>query len=121
LDLPDAPPPKTVPADVRHNLLLVTKEALTNVVRHAHAREVRLSIDATAESIAILIEDDGQGFGQEPAGAGAEGLHNMRQRIKEIGGRIEIQSAPGAGTRISVAWPWLDSDETGYRLQSQQG
>jgi NarL family two-component system sensor histidine kinase LiaS len=99
--------------------LLVTKEALNNVVRHAQAREVRLWIGTEAESIAILIEDDGQGFGQAPAAAGAEGLHNMRQRMEEIGGRIDIESASSGGTRISVVWPWLDSQEIGSSHHGQ--
>jgi signal transduction histidine kinase len=107
VDLPDHPPAKPVSAEVRHNLFLVVKESLNNIVRHAKARQVSLMIFATDESIGIVIEDDGCGFNGEAKNNGADGLENMRQRIVEIGGQFQISSKAGSGTQVSFNGPWL--------------
>lgn len=107
VDLPQHPPPKPVSAEVRHNLFLVIKESLNNIVRHANATEVVLRILITDESISVVIEDNGRGFNDGAKGGGANGLENMQQRISEIGGQFHIKTAAGAGTSIFFAGPWL--------------
>src|SRR6185369_15178781 len=99
------PPRRAVSSETRHSLFLAVKEALTNVVRHAHATEVLLRISATADSVSIAIEDNGTGFERHPNGAGADGLQNMRQRMEEIGGEFHVESMPGSGTRVSLTYP----------------
>jgi signal transduction histidine kinase/ligand-binding sensor domain-containing protein len=106
LDFPEPIPERRIPANVRHNLFLVVKEALNNVVKHAQAHEVRLRLATTVEAVQIEIQDDGRGFGQAPDSAGADGLRNIRQRIKEIGGTCRIDSQVGAGTKIIIQFPW---------------
>lgn len=106
LDLPDHPPDQPVPAEARHNLFLVVKEALNNVVRHSGATEVRLQIIAGEKSATVIIEDNGKGFAETTTLSGADGLRNMRQRITEIGGQFTIEGRPGQGTRIHVEFPW---------------
>lgn len=108
LDVPDQMPSREVQANVRHNLFLVVKEALQNIVKHAHATEVWLRVNAES-GLRIEIEDNGCGFDpsqNSPVNGNehpwADGLRNMRQRLSEIGGNCEIQSTPGKGTTISV-------------------
>ena len=107
LDLPDDPPARPVSAEARHNLFLTVKEALTNVVKHAHAREVRFSCQGGVDdALRVVIADDGLGCaGRTPDDPEADGLRNMRQRMALIGGRFQIESAPGAGTRITLSLP----------------
>ena len=107
VDLPDHPPEKLVSAEVRHNLFLVTKESLNNIVRHAQATEVSLMILVANESISVVIEDNGRGFNEEARRDEANGLGNMRQRMMEIGGEFQIKTTPGAGTRVSLNGSWL--------------
>jgi len=102
LDLPDQPPAREISTDVRHNLFLVVKEALHNIVKHAHASEVWLRISATDDALRLVIEDNGRGFDRPPGDAGADGLRNMRQRVAEIGGECRIETRAGAGTKVTV-------------------
>jgi signal transduction histidine kinase/ligand-binding sensor domain-containing protein len=99
-DLPVHPAPWPLAPEVRHNLYLVLKEALTNVVRHAHAKEVRLQITCEAAELTMRISDDGEGFDHEPNEACANGVANMRQRMMAIGGHLGIESKKGVGTVI---------------------
>ena len=102
LDVPEQTPAREVPANVRHNLFLVVKEALQNIVKHAHATQVGLRITVNGQGLRIEVEDNGGGFEGTPADAGADGLNNMRQRLAEIGGECQIQSRVGAGTTVAV-------------------
>jgi len=97
---------RPVSAEVRHNVLLTVKEALNNVVRHAHATEVWLRVKCLPAAICLSIEDNGQGFDRAAEDAFADGLRNMRQRMDEINGRFEMKSEPGSGTLISIIFPW---------------
>ncbi|HEX3628015.1 MAG TPA: two-component regulator propeller domain-containing protein [Verrucomicrobiae bacterium] len=107
VDLPEQPPVKPVSAEVRHNLFLAIKESLNNIVQHAGATEVLLTILVTDGTIRVIIEDNGRGFNGEVKNNGADGLRNMRQRMAEIGGQFHIKSEPGSGTRVSFNGPWL--------------
>ena len=102
LDVPDHTPVREVPTNVRHNLFLVVKEALQNIVKHAHATEVWLRVSISEQRLRISVEDNGRGFDRPPADAWADGLRNMRQRLAEVGGECHIKSELGQGTAISV-------------------
>jgi signal transduction histidine kinase len=106
LDVPEQTPAREVPANVRHNLFLVVKEALQNIVKHSRATEVWLRISATAEHLKIVVEDNGCGFEKPPENALADGLRNMRQRLGEIDARCQVQSRPGAGTAVIIELSW---------------
>lgn len=106
LDLPDHPPERPVSAELRHSLFLIVKEALNNVVRHAHASEVRLQISINDDALDLLIADNGRGIERKPDDTSADGLRNMRQRAEELNAQFQIESAPGAGTKISVRYFW---------------
>jgi ligand-binding sensor domain-containing protein/signal transduction histidine kinase len=105
LDVPEQTPAREVPANVRHNVFLVVKEALQNIVKHARATQVGLRISANDQSLRIKVEDNGCGFEIKPQDAWADGLNNMRQRLAEIGGESRIQSRAGAGTTIAIELP----------------
>jgi signal transduction histidine kinase/ligand-binding sensor domain-containing protein len=106
VDLPDDIPNCVISPEARHNLFLVVKEALNNIVRHAGAGEVQLHITTAEEQITIAIKDNGRGFERPPENATCDGLRNMRQRMDEIGGRFELKTSPGAGTEVAFFYSW---------------
>jgi signal transduction histidine kinase/ligand-binding sensor domain-containing protein len=106
LDLPENPPERAIPADVRHNLYLVVKEALNNVVKHARASEVWLRLNVANGRLHLVVEDNGRGFDRPPEHSWANGLRNMRQRLAEMGGECRIESRAAAGTKITFEVPW---------------
>jgi signal transduction histidine kinase len=90
--------------EVETTVYRAVQEALTNVARHSRAEEVRLSVEEYAGAVEVLVVDDGVGFEPGAGGVGV-GLLGMRERITMIGGTLQIQSAPGAGTRIQASIP----------------
>ncbi len=82
----------------------MVKEALTNVVKHAGAKEVRVQAKATTDAIEILVQDNGRGF--DSAGSPVVGPHtgliNMRRRAEAMGGTLTVQST-GEGTSIRLS------------------
>ena len=86
----------------------LTQEALSNIVKHAEAHEVWVNLNRKADNLSLTIRDDGKGFSPEIAGKeGGNGIHNMRERVSLLNGRIEINSTSGKGTTISVNIPIL--------------
>ena len=110
LDFPEQIPPHELSANLRHNLFLVIKEALHNVVKHAGATELWLRAGVTDGALDICIEDNGRGFENAPDDALADGLRNMRQRMADIGGEIQWESRSGSGTKASLHLPWPTAD-----------
>jgi signal transduction histidine kinase len=88
-------------------LYRIVQESLTNVVKHAHARVVSIVLARKSNAVALVIEDDGQGF--DPAGTreGGFGLEGMRERIGLLEGRLQVESRAGAGTTIVAEVPLL--------------
>ena len=101
-DLPDlAPPP--LPSDVLIALFRAAQEAITNVLKHADATQLELSLEESDGRIRLRVEDDGRGFEPDSATqkeAQTWGLKIMRERIESIGGKVQIESEPGEGTRV---------------------
>jgi tetratricopeptide (TPR) repeat protein len=99
-------PASPLPPDIALSLYRILQEALSNVVRHAAAREVRIALRQTARQAVLTVADDGHGFEPERAHeAGGLGLETIRERAGLLGGRCRIVSAPGAGTEIEVTLP----------------
>jgi len=81
----------------------LTQEALSNIVKHAEATEVSVKLVRKADTLTLVISDNGKGFSIEHAGKdGGNGIHNMRERANLLQGQIEIASAPGEGTTITL-------------------
>jgi signal transduction histidine kinase len=116
-DIPEDMPSTALAGKVRHYLFLAVREALNNAVRHARADLVRLEIRTENTSLRIAVEDNGCGFAPEQTTATGthEGLHNMRRRMEDIGGKFEIISRPGGGTRVAFIAPLPDDDPTPTR------
>jgi signal transduction histidine kinase/ligand-binding sensor domain-containing protein len=106
LDFPEQIPAWELSTNLRHNLFLVIKEALHNIVKHAGATEIWLRVDLREDMLKVVVEDNGRGFIQAPDDALADGLRNMRQRIEEIGGECRVESQPQTGTRVILHLPW---------------
>ena len=105
LEGPAALPEHVVNSHYRHQLFLAFKEALTNIVRHSGATEVRLAVQVLAGELRLSVSDNGRGM---PAGAPSpemDGVANMRARLQQLGGRSEIISPPGQGTTIRFYVP----------------
>jgi len=102
LDLPTELPAHTLLPDVRHNIFLIVKEGLTNVLKHADGSVVHLQIQAADEKLKVVIADDGKGFDPNATATNGErnGLENMRRRAAAVGGQLEVTSDPGKGTRM---------------------
>jgi signal transduction histidine kinase/ligand-binding sensor domain-containing protein len=101
---------KAVPVDgvVEHVLLMVAREAVYNAVRHAHPSEVRIALHFDTDSLRMEITDDGTGFDPASvlsAGGSHFGLVGMRERIETVGGKFDVHSVPGKGTRVSGEVP----------------
>jgi len=103
LDLPESFQSVTLSADARQQLTLIAKEALHNVVKHARATEVRLTLELRDSELSLSIQDDGQGL--NGAGQTGRGMANMRQRTHALGGAFEIRSAGSGGTVVRVKFP----------------
>jgi signal transduction histidine kinase/DNA-binding NarL/FixJ family response regulator len=102
----------------------VAQEALTNVVRHAHAKQVRVEVHLRGAELQLLVQDDGTGFDvvaarRRAAGGGSLGLLGMQERVLLIRGRIEIRSTPGQGTEILVRLP-MTSDPSRERRRNKR-
>jgi signal transduction histidine kinase len=93
--------PAGLSAGVTLALFRVLQEAMDNVITHAAARHVTVSLVGTASAIGLDVQDDGVGFDPEAAmRAGAVGLVGIRERLRLVGGRVTFESRPGAGARV---------------------
>ncbi|HLA63234.1 MAG TPA: ATP-binding protein, partial [Rhodothermales bacterium] len=104
-------PDCVLPPRYRRHLLLALREAVHNAARHAEAEHIDIVIEGRAAGLAFEVGDDGRGFdpdapvGIERAGPGGRGLRTMRARAEAVGGRLEVTSAPGQGTRVRFEAP----------------
>ena len=94
-----------LPSEVETTLYRVVQESLTNIVKHANAQNISVSIARRGPTVAAVIEDDGAGFDQRAVREEGVGLLGMRERLSFVDGRLEIESRPGAGTTIVAEVP----------------
>jgi signal transduction histidine kinase len=96
-----------LPFAIRHPLLMAVKEALQNVVKHAGASRVTISLHSKGDAIELDVTDDGKGISHPEDNPGdGDGLANMRGRLAEIGGTCIIGPSPAGGTRVTLSVPW---------------
>jgi signal transduction histidine kinase len=89
---------------IEENLLRIAQQATDNALQHARASSIRIELAYDGTTVQLTIVDDGQGFEVKETGRGL-GLPGMRERSEEIGGKFELKSQPGKGTRIAVTIP----------------
>ncbi|MNH81560.1 Sensor histidine kinase LiaS [compost metagenome] len=94
-----------------HQLFLIIQEAMANIVKHAGANLVSLSLREGPRQVVLSISDDGQGFSSTYQRQGSYGLMTMRERAEKLGGHVEVISKPGAGTTIRVHIPKFEEQE----------
>jgi two-component system sensor histidine kinase UhpB len=100
--LPDEMPP--LPDALRLALFRVAQEALTNIQKHAEARQVWLVLTVREEAVTLLISDDGKGISLR-AGQAGFGLQGLRERAAQVGGELHVEPRPGGGTQLSFRLP----------------
>ena len=83
----------------------VVQEALTNVIRHAKATRVQMTLRLQNEMLMVSIQDNGKGMPRKPNGLKSLGIVGMQERISRIGGQFDIFSEPGEGTRLDILIP----------------
>jgi PAS domain S-box-containing protein len=98
-------------ANLRFMLFRSIRELLINAAKHAEAQEARVGLESREGSVQVLVEDKGKGFqwsGERAEGSKGFGLFSIHERIDSIGGTMQVQSAPGEGTSITILVPNLD-------------
>jgi ligand-binding sensor domain-containing protein/signal transduction histidine kinase len=104
----------TLPDEVHVSLYRIAQEALNNVMKHAHASQVKVSLRCTAlpfrvenhqaHEVVLQVSDDGRGFDPKGASPDRLGLGIIRERAESIGARLHVESEPGAGTTVTAIW-----------------
>lgn len=105
ISFPDTVPDITLSNEQRRNFFLVSKEALNNALKHSGASSIQFIADTADGKIKFSVIDNGKGIDGSPKRTGANGLHNMQQRMKDINGGIEWVSQNGSGTRVNY---WIE-------------
>ncbi len=98
-----------MPAEVEIGLFRIAQEALSNVAKHAHVQTVDIRLSEETGCVSMTVEDKGDGFSLQNHDVGKHwGLIIMRERAEALGGRFQIDSSPGAGTRVIASVPVLE-------------
>lgn len=95
----------TLTSDQASHVLRIMREAVSNIMRHAGAKHVRISLQAGDRTARLEIADDGRGFAPGVQAGSGLGLHHIRVRGRKLRGRAGIESAPAAGTRVVAEFP----------------
>jgi len=111
--------PKPISDDIRVVLFQAVRELLVNVARHARAQTARVSVARHRDMITVTVEDDGIGFEPDESGPrrdkqGGLGLFNIRERLRYLGGRLEIESRPGRGSTFTLVGPLASEGKEEY-------
>jgi two-component system, NarL family, sensor histidine kinase DevS len=96
---------RRLPAEAETVLYRITQEAMTNILKHADAKLVRVHLSRSERDATLVVQDDGKGFDPGRVSDGSVGLVGMRERIALLGGRLTIESTEGAGTMLTAEVP----------------
>ena len=105
MDFQSSLPPGRLPSEVETALYRIVQESLTNIVKHARASRVSIVVGRKEGAVSVVVEDDGVGFDPVRAREEGLGLIGMRERVALLGGRLTIESRPGAGTTFVAEVP----------------
>ena len=95
--------PVRLPGKIEMNILRIGQEAVANAIKHGHASQVQIDLQYSPEKVTLKVSDDGCGFSPEQANsAGHFGMLDMRERAEALGSPLQVVSAPGRGTYITV-------------------
>ena len=83
----------------------LVQEALTNIVKHAHATDVHIDISNEGQWLTVLVEDNGVGIGERAPSTVLHGLAIMELRVRSLGGTLEVERLPGGGTLLRAQLP----------------
>lgn len=97
-----------IPEEMSIAAFRITQEAVTNMLRHAHAKNLLVRLQRLPEGLTLLVTDDGVGFdpAPNPGQQGQRGMAGMAERVALLGGTWSVHSEPGRGTQINVLFPW---------------
>ncbi len=110
--------PRRLPAEVETALFRAVQEAITNIARHAAARNMHIAFHLDDEAVTVDVEDDGIGFDMvelalSPDRGRGLGLMGMQERVEVLGGEVAITTAPGYGTQVHIRVPIVERKEVG--------
>ena len=96
-----------LPAEVKYNLLCIVQEAITNSIKHSGGRTIEVTLTCSASDLRLSVRDDGRGMERSEGNgrAGHYGMVGMRERASQIGAELDLSSAPGQGTKVSLRMP----------------
>jgi signal transduction histidine kinase len=97
--------PQALPSTVEEHLFRIGQEALSNVLRHAHARTIHMTLSFEAQHVTLEVTDDGQGFDPHQDEHSRFGLLSMKERAERMGGHLTIHSQAEQGTTLKVVAP----------------
>jgi signal transduction histidine kinase len=97
-----------IPEELAVAAFRISQEAVTNILRHAEAKNLLVRLQRMPKGLALSISDDGQGFAPapDPGREGQRGMAGMQERIDQMGGTLVVTSEPGKGTQIEALFPW---------------
>jgi len=107
LDLDEALP---LNRGVEHHLFRLLQEAMSNTFRHARASRMEICLRRRGDAVQLLVQDNGVGFDPRAKRQTSYGLTNMEERVNELGGSLQIASAPGKGTRVDIRIPLVKGE-----------
>jgi PAS domain S-box-containing protein len=101
------------PADLETACFRIVQEAVTNIIRHAHAARISIRLERTGSDLMLVIGDDGVGFDVKAVRTGVNGtatlgLRGMEERAQAVGGTLTVDSAPRLGTQVCASFPLAD-------------
>jgi signal transduction histidine kinase len=114
LDVEPDMPPLDFDLPLRRSLLLAVKEAIANVAKHSGATKLLLKIHRQNSGLAVVVQDNGKGFNPAQNRGQRNGIGNMIQRMREVGGRCEVSSAPGKGCSVEFNIPLTRRQRLGW-------
>ncbi|EXF92655.1 sensor histidine kinase [Pseudomonas fluorescens HK44] len=97
-----------IPEEMAVAAFRISQEAVTNMLRHAQAKNLLIRLQRLPQGLALFISDDGLGFSPatHPGREGQRGMAGMSERVEQLGGTLSVISEPGKGTQIEVLFPW---------------
>jgi PAS domain S-box-containing protein len=115
VEVSKSPEPKPLDNENRVLIFKVVRELMLNSVKHGQARNLRVALGREEHNLVIEVGDDGVGFtppatGVEMKKAGGFGLFSIKERLQHLGGSLQVESAPGRGTRISLVIPLWEEE-----------